>query len=229
MMNDDFENLWGTGSIRAFISHVSEDKKVAYDLKKALGKYGIAAFVAHDDIEPMREWENEIVRALDSMDLLVALLTPTFSNSKWTDQEVGFAFGRKVPALPVRYGKDPYGLLNKYQAIPAGSDISGVAAEIFEFAFTNQNLAKRAVDSYIESLSKSPNFASSNRLAAYMPRITSISAEQETALVGAFNANGQVASAHNIRSHVTTLLQRTTGNSYEINDLGHLRIRQDRP
>ena len=129
MMNYDLENLWGTGSIRAFISHVSEDKKVAYDLKKALGTYGIAAFVAHDDIEPMREWGNEIVRALDSMDLLVALLTPTFSNSNWTDQEVGFALGRKVPALPVRYGKDPYGLLNKYQAIPDGSDVSGVAAK----------------------------------------------------------------------------------------------------
>ena len=130
--------------------------------------------------------------------------------------------------MSVRYGKDPYGLLNKYQAIPAGSDISEVAAGIFEFAFTNQNLAERAVDSYIESLRKSPNFASSKRLAAYMPRITSISAEQETALVGAFNANNQVAYAWDIRDHVTTLLQRTTGNAYEITDRGHLRIRQDR-
>ena len=85
------------------------------------------------------------------------------------------------------------------------------------------------MDSYIESLRKSPNFARSNHLAAYMPRITSISAEQETALVGAFNANDQVAHAWKIRDHVTALLQLTTGNTYEITDRGRLRIRQDKP
>lgn len=226
-MNHALENLWGKGSIRAFISHVSDHREFAHRLKAALGRYDIAAFVAHDDIQPMQEWESEIVRALDSMDLLVALITPEFGNSDWTDQEVGFALGRKVLVLPVGAGKNPYGLLSKYQAIPANVEVAEIATEIFKSALGTSDLAERAVDSYIESLRKSYSFANSNRLADYMPRIAAISPEQETALVDVFNTNVQVAAAWDIKEQILVLLQLTRSNTYEITEQGKLCIRTD--
>ena len=82
------DQSWGEGTIRVFISHKAEDKNLANDVKNSFLTYRVASFVAHEDIEPMMEWQLEIERALFSMDLLVALLTPKFSESNWTDQEI---------------------------------------------------------------------------------------------------------------------------------------------
>ena len=94
------------------------------DMKNELANYGIASFVAHKDIEPMWEWELEIRRALFSMDFLIALLTEEFSNSNWTDQEIGVAYGRRIPIIPIRIGKDrKWTKTQSMKAIP----VSGVS------------------------------------------------------------------------------------------------------
>ena len=109
--------IWEQGCYRVFLSHKAEVKIEVAKLKDELGVYGISAFVAHKDIHPTREWQNEIENALNSMDALVALLTENFHDSNWTDQEVGFAFGRGVPIIAVRLGMDPYGFLGRFQAL----------------------------------------------------------------------------------------------------------------
>ena len=121
MIESDLESLWGSGSVRAFISHVSTHKELAHDLKRQLSSLGVASFVAHDDIEPMKEWELEIEKALFSMDVLIALMSPDFRNSKWTDQEVGVAVGRDVRVVAFRMGTDPYGFIGRYQAFSGTS------------------------------------------------------------------------------------------------------------
>lgn len=98
---------WATGHFRLFISHLSENKLSATKLKAALEPLGISAFVAHEDIKPTAEWQDEIERALFSMDALAAILSEGFEKSKWTDQEIGVALGRNVLVLPIRYGIDP--------------------------------------------------------------------------------------------------------------------------
>ena len=62
----------------------------------------MSCFVAHVDIHPTKEWQDEIESALSSMDGFVALLTDKFHESDWTDQEVGFALARGVPIIAVR-------------------------------------------------------------------------------------------------------------------------------
>ena len=99
MQTEDLTQLWGNGRIRAFISHTAHHKEQANRLKSSLESYGVASFVAHEDIAPMKEWQGEIERALFSMSVLVALLTKEFSQSSWTDQEVGVAIGRRFPSF----------------------------------------------------------------------------------------------------------------------------------
>src|SRR5258708_5233918 len=96
--------IWRGDGYRLFLSHKSEDKVEVGKLKKQFRKYGISAFVAHDDIEPTQAWQKEIERALLTMDGLAALMTRNFHNSDWTDQEIGFALG----AEPDSHCREPW-------------------------------------------------------------------------------------------------------------------------
>ena len=208
--------LWGDGLVRVFISHISEHKVLASDIEESLDQYGIAAFVAHEDIEPIKTWELEIERALFSMDILLALLTDGFSESKWTDQEVGVAVGLRVPILPVRLGTDPYGFMGKFQAIPGNGGARQIAELVFQYLFTNEKFRNFAIDSFITALANSGSFYRSNDLSECFLEIDRLSPEQEEKLVQVFNSNKQVYGAFDIRDCIVESLKRTTGNDYEL-------------
>jgi len=82
-----------------------------------LDEYGIVGFVAHQDIQPTREWEQEILLALRSMEAFLAVHTKGFAESPWTQQEIGFAIARGVSIVSVTFGEAPTGFLSKHQAI----------------------------------------------------------------------------------------------------------------
>lgn len=130
--------FWLPGYFKLFLSHVSAFKVQTSKLQTALKRFGVSAFVAHEDIEPTLEWQTEIEKALFSMDALAAVLSPGFHESKWTDQEVGVAIGRDVLVIALRVGVDPYGFIGKHQGVPAKGKRPGEVAElIFEILATN--------------------------------------------------------------------------------------------
>lgn len=110
-------NWQGTTDLRIFISHISAHKDKATRLKTCLGPYGISGFVAHEDIIPTLEWQHEIERALYAMDAFIAIHTKGFSQSFWTQQEIGFAYGRGVKIISLKMGEDPTGFISKQQAL----------------------------------------------------------------------------------------------------------------
>lgn len=54
------KRIWEDKCYRVFFSHKAEVKKDTSELKQRLRAFGISAFVAHEDITPTREWQNEI-------------------------------------------------------------------------------------------------------------------------------------------------------------------------
>lgn len=144
-------SFWLAAHFRLFVSHLSENKGTATNLKSALEPYGISAFVAHEDIKPTLEWQEEIEKSLFSMDALVAILAPGFGKSLWTDHEVGLALGRGVVVLPIRYGLDPYGLLGKYQGLQGkGRTLREVAEAVFRAFLDNSRTSGRFVSCLVE-------------------------------------------------------------------------------
>lgn len=112
------EKLWGNhNNYRIFISHKTEYKKQASELKNQLLPIGVSCFVAHEDIAPTSNWINEILSALFSADALLALITDKYYESQWTDQEIGCAIGRHIPIFAFRLGNDPHGFIGRFQAI----------------------------------------------------------------------------------------------------------------
>ncbi|MGN6590659.1 MAG: toll/interleukin-1 receptor domain-containing protein [Sphingomicrobium sp.] len=112
------KNWANTKLFRLFISHISKDKDKAIRLKACLAPLGIIGFVAHEDIHPTLQWQGEIERALRTMDAFIAVLTPGFSASFWTQQEIGFALGRGVKIISFKMGEDPTGFISREQALP---------------------------------------------------------------------------------------------------------------
>jgi hypothetical protein len=146
------------------VSHLSSFKKTAAALQSALRKFGISAFVAHVDIEPTREWHDEIEAGLFSMDALAAILMPGFKESNWTDQEVGVAVGRGVLVVPIIRGLDPYGFIGKYQGFQAhGKTVVQVARAVFDILVSSPKTRGRALTCLVDTIFKPPTSKTQSR------------------------------------------------------------------
>ena len=151
IINEDEATFWKAGHFKLFISHLATFKKTIGILKTELEKYGISSFVAHEDIEPTKQWQDEIEKGLFSMDALCAILMPGFKESNWTDQEVGVAIGRNVLIIPIRKNLDPYGFIGKYQGFQTnGKNIGEVAKGIFKIIATNEKTKTKYINNLVE-------------------------------------------------------------------------------
>jgi len=114
------EGTWSPRSkttlIRAFISYSTDDDRIASIVKHELEKFGIEAFLAHEDVKPTYEWQKAILSRLIDSDIFVPILTDNFYNSPWTDQETGVAIGRGKIIAPIMIGvESPQGFLGAWQ------------------------------------------------------------------------------------------------------------------
>jgi hypothetical protein len=169
VFKDNTTSFWKIGHFKLFLSHLSTFKKNTGMLKLELEKYGISGFVAHEDIEPTKEWQEEIEKGLFSMDAMCALLMPGFKDSNWTDQEIGIAIGRGVLVIPVRKELDPYGFIGKYQGFQGfGKKIHEVAEGIFEILIKNPKTRNTMINCLLDL------FLLSNNEKEAIERMTSI-------------------------------------------------------
>ncbi len=151
-------SFWQEDFLRIFISHNSSLKRTASLLKIELMNYGVSAFVAHKDIKPTKQWEKEIELALKTCDSLVALMDKKFHLSKWTDQEVGFAYGRYLLIIPVNLGEKPYGFMSKFQ-VQELDDTKSLAVSIFETLVSDNRTKEKMAYALMKNFEDSLSFA----------------------------------------------------------------------
>ena len=219
--------VWGDGGFRLFLSHKAEIKKKAANLKERFELFGVSCFVAHEDIHPTKEWQDEIENALFSMDALLALMTDEFHDSDWTDQEVGVAFGRGVPIVSFKLGKDPYGFIGKFQALSCSWD--AVPKEIVKIFIKHD----RMLNGYVNAVRNCLCFDDGNTLAEIFPFIDKLSEEQVNGLVLAYNDNDQVRGSFGFsgskpRHHgdgLASHLSRLTGQTYKMLPSGKIKVK----
>ena len=179
--SDVATRFWGGSGFRLFLSHKSEVKKETAALKDRLALFGVSAFVAHEDIHPTREWQNEIENALHTMDAFAALLTHGFHDSDWTDQEVGFGLARGVPVIAVGLGRNPYGFLGKFQALR--TDWDHAAEGIIKLLIKHD----RMFSAYVQALRDCTSWEDGNVLARILPAVEKATERQIDELVAACN------------------------------------------
>ncbi|HTV40480.1 MAG TPA: toll/interleukin-1 receptor domain-containing protein [Candidatus Sulfotelmatobacter sp.] len=205
----DVEHLWTPGMLRLFLSHVSKHKVAVSKLKRELRKYGVSSFVAHEDIEPSLEWQSEIELALRSMHALVALLTPEFHESKWTDQEVGIALGKGTLVIAVTLGLDPYGFIGKVQGLPGSlDDPASLASSIVDLLLKHKGTIDKMQEALIVGLEKASSFDAAKVVTKKISGLRHISTAQLDRMQAAVKSNGQVSGCYGAPERIQQIVQR---------------------
>ena len=203
--------FWSSTSARVFLSHLASMKVEITKLRDELSRVGISAFVAHEDIEPTKEWQTEIESALASMDGLIALLAPGFKESNWCDQEVGVAIGRRLPIVSVRLGLDPYGFIGKFQALQgAGKDHRTLAKELYEIFMTNPTIGPKITSALVKMLSDSFSFEESKRLIGLIEKSPYLTSKHAASMQESLEKNVQVASSWGVPEKIHAISTKVT-------------------
>ena len=201
--------FWRKGMLRVFISHLAREKKVASELQEALLAYGISGFVAHSDIEPTTEWQTQIETALATCDSLVALLHEGFHESKWTDQEIGFAMGRGVPVHSIRFGADPYGFIGRFQAFTGKRKTSATLAEnLFDFYRGNKQTQGKMNEVLVTLFEESGSFAEAKARIGYLEPLEAWEPSYAGRIKAAAESNSQISGAYGVPERVGALARR---------------------
>ena len=125
------------------------------------------------------------------MDILIALITRNFKNSEWTNQEIGYALGRKVPVVSVRIEEEPYGFIAKYQAIDF-TNWDNLNKQIIDTLLKNYLDKSRIVDFYISLMQNCNSFSEGNWLSQYLPKINGLASLQIDKIIEIYNQNEQL-------------------------------------
>ena len=214
--------IWKRGMVRLFISHRDEHKVKANELAQELESYGISSFVAHDSIEPLTVWQAEIVKGLETMEIMLAFVTGDFHDSIWANQEIGFALGRNIPIVSLKLKKtDPKGFIARQQALKCGyKNVADAAPRIYKLLADKLDNKERLQTALIRAFVKSPNFDEAKLRFDRMNKVVSELSDSEVAeIANGFLDNDQLHNATYLRSGYQRLckfLERTTGKVFVI-------------
>jgi hypothetical protein len=207
--SNEIERIWSGGKFRLFLSHLAVHKVEVSKLKIHLKNLGVDAFVAHEDIEPSKEWINEIELALRSMHALAALLTEKFHESLYTDQEIGWALGRGVPVIPVKMGMTPYGLAGKYQGVTGSlSSPEILSSSLVKTLLTNRKTCFEMKRSLIETFFNAESFAHAKRLRDSIRDISDYTDQDKALLWQACEENSQVKHSFGVPDSIYGIIGR---------------------
>jgi hypothetical protein len=200
---------WESGRFRLFLSHVSADKQSVSELKKQLKLKAIDAFVAHEDIEPTREWLVQIETALSTCDALAAFLTQGFHESKWTDHEIGFCVSRRVLIVPIRLGVDPYGFISRYQALtPKTKDPTVIASKLFDVFCSHEQTSSKLAEALVNLFADSSSFAEAKANSRLLDRVSVWTPGLLSSIQEAVRTNGQISGAFGVPETVKGILNK---------------------
>lgn len=193
--NPDSLSFWKPKLARVFISHRDQHKTSARALSDALEPYGISCFVAHDTIQPMNEWRTEIMKGLETMEVMLVYLTDDFEDSIWCHQEVGFALGKGVPIISLKLGRrDPPGFISHVQAMRGNiADVNSAALGLFPLIGKSLGRQSRLQEALVNSFVTSPSWSDArDRFDRMEASISELTEQQVRLITDSFHTNDQL-------------------------------------
>jgi hypothetical protein len=140
---------------------------------------------------------------------LAALLTPGFHESKWTDQEVGFALGKGTLVIAIRLGLDPYGFIGKQQGLPGNLDAcEPLASSIVDLLLKHKTTTDVMMEALISSFESAKSFNAPIAISKKMEGVKYISADQLRRLESACAENSIVKESWYVPEQIQKIVQR---------------------
>lgn len=190
------QDPWQSDDFHVFLSHCTSHVEIARRLKNHLGERDIETFVAHESIQVSQEWEDVLQVGLRTCDAVIALLTPNFKESDWTNQEIGIATAHGKIVVPLRFGSQPHGFFAKYQALTLkdGDQYREIARKLFEALVRHELTMHRMAEVLVRKFIKSGSFEEvrARFVALKMVPDTAWTPTLATSLREACEANGEI-------------------------------------
>lgn len=184
---------WGSLPLKVFLSHIHKHRAFVGETKRRMATNGIDAFVAHDDIQPSKQWREVIKTALQTCDAMAVFLHDGFHDSQWCDQEVGWAMGRGIPIIVVRplesIRRD--GFLEEHQDMPM-QDESLIATRVLKVLATDPRTRTAATEAVAEAFVNSYSYDRTRELCELLDQQAKIEEPQLQRLEYAVQTNRQV-------------------------------------
>ena len=199
---------WEDGMFWLFLTHVATQKQAAHSLKSCLRFYGVDAFVAHDDIQPGKEWRFVIESALHSCDALAGLLHEGFRESAWCDQEVGIAWGRGIAVVPIQFDLLPYGFFGSVQAVnnAATKPPKTLARNLVQVLLKDKRTSDKLTKAIVNELACAASFGQANDLSRILAKEAPLlSKDQAAQLRKAEKENDQLQKAYDFDGHLSSI------------------------
>jgi hypothetical protein len=172
----------------------------------------VSCFVAHNDIKPTKQWQDEILAALGSCNALLALLHEGFHASLWTDQEIGFVMGRNLPAFAVMVGEEPYGFINRFQAFNGNRKApEALAHEIVEAFLDHPPMAAAISEGLVSALENCRTYKEAMERMGRLETIVVWDPAYARRLRDAVKSNLTIAKAYHVPGRIEELIKRFEG------------------
>ena len=209
-------------NLKVFISYSSKDKHIAAIIKNALSNLGQSSFLAHEDIVPSKEWQDEIINELKTCNVFVPLINENIKESEWTSQETGAAFINDMEIIPISVYLpnqsfiQPYGFISKYQALKWTIDhnilntnpakiTSDIQEKIVQAFISKNKIIENVRNCFINSLVNSSNYTGSIMKSESISYLNPFEMEQLRMLVFGYIFNDQIRNS-NVASPVVKKL-----------------------
>ena len=114
--DDDFDK----NIVEIFISHSTENKHDAENIKNILCDFSpwIEVFIAHDDLQPAQNFEEDIIYNLKKCGLFILLVSKNIVDSNYVQQEIGMGRILNKRILPICLDDTiPEGFIRQIQGI----------------------------------------------------------------------------------------------------------------
>lgn len=189
--------------IVAFISYSSKEKVIGGKFKSYLENFcGYETFIAHDDIPGSTIWEEEIIQAIKNADFFIPLISKDFKESPFTDQETGIAVCLNKKIIPVKLDElNPYGFIEKYQALHYKGNINKLALTIAQIGLIYEpqsSYHQKALNSIVHAFCKSSSFEIANATIQILCKCNDLSSRQLKLIVKAVKNNSQIKNAYGL-------------------------------
>lgn len=196
-----------------FLSYSTKDKSLSGKVKSVLTASGFEVFLAHEDLVPSEEWQQEILRALQRCNVFTPLLTENFRGSDWTDQEVGLALARVshcvILSLMVSPVTSPHAFLKQYQALNLDPKRPEQACCTFVKVIGEKlGISEVRKDRAVQQFVSSSSFAAAQRNVRALFEFDCLSRDQMDRILTAAITNDQVYPAYGVSKALSALVAR---------------------
>ena len=187
--------------MQVFLSYREDEegKEYASALREELAILGINAIMASRSIRPGAVWAQTILEHLEASSALLCIASRGYTDSAWCQQEIGWAIGRSIPALWIRYDstEQSVGFLKDKQELRATNPVNEaeIARAVGAWLVREQETQEETRATLLRALTFSSTYQQTRDIAHVLATLDSLTDDEWKQINDAAASNRQVRDA----------------------------------